>query len=162
MRAYLRRGGTDVNEATILTGRIGQIIGGVMIVFGIVIALAYNDFFTGFWTILIGLFLYDAAKTIIRQTDDLARMTVEDTMQLPVSVAPETDVLSFVDHVLPFHRQTVFPVAKDRQLYGILALEDLKKLERKDWHATKILDVMRRSQLIISLKRRRFYPKRVN
>ena len=143
LRAYLRRGGTDVNEATILTGRIGQIIGGVMIIFGVFIALAYADFFTGFWTILIGLFLYDAAKTIIRQTHDLARLTVEDTMQLPVSVAPETDILFFVDHVLPFHRQTVFPVAKDRQLYGILVLEDLKKLKREDWFKTKILDVMR-------------------
>ena len=143
LRAYLRRGGTDVNEATILTGRIGKIIGVVMIIFGIVIALAYADFFTGFWTILIGLFLYDAAKTIIFQTNDLERLTVEDTMQLPVSVAPENDVLSFVDHVLPFHRQTVFPVAKDRQLYGVLALEDLKKLAREDWHKTKILEVMR-------------------
>lgn len=143
LRSYLRRGGTDVNEATILTGRIGQIIGVVMIIFGVFIALAYADFFTGFWTILIGLFLYDAAKTIIRQTNDLERLIVEDTMQLPISVAPETDILSFVDHVLPFHRQTVFPVAKDRQLYGILALEDLKRLKREDWHKTKILDVMR-------------------
>ena len=143
LRAYLRRGGTDVNEATILTGRIGKIIGVVMIIFGIVIALAYNDFFTGFWTILIGLFLYDAAKSIIHQTKVLTRLTVEETMQLPVSVAPENDVLSFVDNVLPFHRQTVFPVAKDRQLYGILALEDLKKLAREDWHKTKISDVMR-------------------
>ncbi len=143
LRAYLRRGGTDLNEATILTGRIGQSIGGVMIIFGISIALIRTDFFNGFWTILIGLFLYDAAKTIIRQTNDLERLTVEDVMLLPVSVAPETNVLTFVDHVLPFHRQTVFPVAKDRQLYGILALEDLKNVAREDWHKTKILEMMR-------------------
>ncbi len=143
LRAYLRRGGTDLNEATILTGRIGQIIGGVMIIFGISIALVRTDFFNGFWTVLIGFFLYDAAKTIIRQTGDLERLTVEDVMQLPVSVAPETNVLTFVDHVLPFHRQTVFPVAKDRQLYGILTLEDLKKLAREDWGKTQILEMMR-------------------
>ena len=143
LRAYLRRGGSDVNEATILTGRIGKIIGIVMILFGIIVALAYTDFITGFWTILIGLFLYDAAKSIIKQTNDLERLIVEDTMQLPVSVEPETTVLSFIDHVLPFHRQTVFTVAKDRQLYGILTLEDLKKLAREDWHKTKILNVMR-------------------
>jgi len=143
LRAYLWRGGTDLNEATILTGRIGQIIAAVMIVFGIFVALLRGDFFTGFWTILVGLFLYDAAKSIILQVNDLKKIIVEDVMQLPVSVAPETNVLQFVDHILPLHRRTVFPVAKDRQLYGILALEDLKKLAREDWHKTKILDVMR-------------------
>ena len=143
LRAYLRRGGTDLNEATILTGRIGQIIGAVMIIFGISIALIRSDFFTGFWTTLVGLFLYDAAKSIIRQTNELERLTVEDVMILPVSVAPETNISTFVDHVLPFHRQTVFPVAKNRQLYGILALEDLKKVARDDWHKTRILEMMR-------------------
>ncbi len=64
-------------------------------------------------------------------------------MKLPISVAPETIVLHFVDRTLPLYRQTVFPVAKDRQLYGILALEDLKALAREDWHKTKISDVMR-------------------
>ncbi len=143
LRAYLRRGGTDLNEATILTGRIGQGIGAVMLIFGVMIALIRNDFFTGLWTILVGLFLYDAARSIISQTIDLEKMVVEDVMQLPVSVAPETAVAAFVDHVLPFHRQTVFPVAKDRQLYGILALEDLKKLAREDWRKTAISDMMR-------------------
>ncbi len=38
---------------------------------------------------------------------------------------------------------SVFPVAKNQQLYGILTLEDLKKLPREDWGETKIQDVMR-------------------
>ena len=143
MRAYLWRRGTDLNEATILTGRIGQIIAAVLTIFGIFIALARGDFFTGFWTILVGLFLFDSAKSIIRQVNDLEKLRVEDVMRLPVSVAPEIDVLYFVDHILPVHRQTVFPVAKNRQLYGILTLEDLKKLSRETWRKTKILDVMR-------------------
>lgn len=143
LRSYLWRRGTDLNEATILTGRFGQIIGAVLIVFGIWIALVRSDFFTGFWTILIGVFLYDAAKAIIRQVNDSDKIIVEEIMSLPVSVAPEEAVLHFVDHILPRHRQTVFPVAKDKQLYGILALEDLKKLAREDWHKTRILEVMR-------------------
>jgi predicted transcriptional regulator len=64
-------------------------------------------------------------------------------MMLPVSVEPDSDVMRFVDHVLPFHRRTAFPVAKNRQLYGILMLEDLKKIPREKWRETKIQDAMR-------------------
>ncbi len=143
LRSYLWRRGTNLNEATILTGRFGQIIAVVLIIFGIYIALVRSDFFTGFWTIFVGLFLYDAAKSIILQVNNNEKLIVEDVMSLPVSIPFDITILYFVDHILPLHRQTVFPVAKDNQLYGILALEDLKKSAREDWHKIKILDVMR-------------------
>lgn len=143
LRAYLWRHGTDLNEATILTGRCGQIIAAVLILFGIVIALVQGDFFTGLWTILVGLFLYDAAQGIIVQVKNSEKVRVEEMMKLPISVAPDADVSHFVDRILSLHRQTIFPVAKNRQLYGILALEDLKRLPREDWNKTKIQDVMR-------------------
>ena len=143
LRAYLWRRGTDLNEATVLTGRFGQIIAGVLIFFGTFIMLGRGDFFTGFWTILVGIFLYDAAGAIIRQTREQEKLIVEHVMQIPVPVSPEIDVLHFVDRILPLYRQTVFPVARDRQLYGILSLEDLRKLRREDWHKTQIQTVMR-------------------
>lgn len=143
LRAYLWKRGTDLNEATALTGRCGQVIAGVFIVFGTVAALVQADFFTGFWTILVGLFLYDAAKGIIKEVRDSAEKIVEEVMQLPVSVAPETNVLHFVDRILSLHRRTIFPVAKDKQLYGMLTLEDLKTLPRSDWSKTQIQTVMR-------------------
>jgi predicted transcriptional regulator len=132
-----------LNEATVLTGRCGQIIAAVFIAFGIGVALIQADFFTGFWTILVGLFLYDAAKGIILEVRNSEQKIVEEVMQLPVSVTPEMDVLHFVDRVLSLHRRTVFPVARNKQLYGILSLEDLKKLPRDDWSKTKIQTVMR-------------------
>lgn len=143
LRAYLWRRGTDLNEATVLTGRCGQIIAGALILFGTFITLVRSDFFTGFWTILVGVFLYDSASAIIRQIKEKERLIVEDVMQIPIPVSPQTDVLHFVDRVLPLYRQTTFPVAQNKQLYGILALEDLKKLPREDWHKTQIQTVMR-------------------
>ncbi|MGI8787924.1 MAG: M50 family metallopeptidase [Pyrinomonadaceae bacterium] len=143
LRAYLWRRGADLNEATILTGRCGQIIAAVLIAFGIVITLVRGDFFTGFWTILVGLFLYDAAKGIIVQVVNSENISVEEVMKMPISIAPDADVQYFVDRILSLHRQTVFPVARDSQLYGILSLEDLKKLPREDWAKTKIQTVMR-------------------
>jgi Zn-dependent protease len=143
LRAYLWRRGADLNEATVLTGRCGQIIAVALIVFGVFIAFVRGDLFTGFWTVLVGIFLFDAAKGIIKQVNDLEKLLVEDVMQLPVSVALEMSVLQFVDQILSLYRYTVFPVAKDCQLYGVLVLEDLKKLPRDDWRKTKILAVMR-------------------
>jgi Zn-dependent protease len=143
LRAYLWRRGKDLNESTILTGRFGQVIAVVLISFGLFFALARGDFFTGFWTILVGLFLYDSAKSIIREVSNFEALTVEEAMMPPVSIEPENTVLRFVDNVLTFHRRTVFLVANNRQLYGILSLEDLKSLPREDWHKTKIQTVMR-------------------
>ncbi len=143
LRAYLWNRGTDLNEATVLSGRCGLVIAGVFIAFGIIIILVQHAFFTGFWTILVGLFLYDAAKSVVSEIKKVERRIVEDVMQLPISVAPETDVQHFVDRILTLHRRTIFPVARDRQLYGILTLEDLKPLPRDDWAKTKIQTVMR-------------------
>jgi Zn-dependent protease/CBS domain-containing protein len=143
LRAYLWRSGRDLNEATILTGRCGQIIAAALIVFGLVIAIGRTDLFTGFWTILVGLFLYDAAKGIIHDVKAAEHIHAGDVMQLPGAVEPEMTVMNFVDHVLPLNRRAVFPVAKERQLYGMLLLADMKSLPREEWQKTKIHEVMR-------------------
>jgi len=143
LRAYLWRSGKNLNEATVLTGRSGQIIAVALIVFGLFIAIMRADFFTGFWTILVGFFLYDAAKDIIRGVNNFENLIVREVMQLAVAVSPDVDVQHFVDRVLPLHRRQVFPVAKDKQLYGILMLEDLKKIPPEAWRITKIQTVMR-------------------
>jgi Zn-dependent protease/CBS domain-containing protein len=144
LRAFLWRRGTDLNEATALTGKFGKIIAIALMVFGLVILVSSTDgFFTGFWTILVGIFLFDAAHGIIKQVNDFESLSVEEAMQLPVTVEPESSVLKFVDTVLPLHRRTLFLVAENRQFYGVLMLEDLKKLPREDWQNTKIRQVMR-------------------
>lgn len=143
LRSFLWKRGTDLNEATVLTGRFGQVIGGVMLAFGIFTALIQGQFFLGFWTVLIGIFLFDSATGIIRQVGELDKLIVEDVMGLPVPVQPDMTVLHFVDHILTAYRQTVFPVARDRQLYGLLALADLKKLPRDQWSKTTVRKVMR-------------------
>lgn len=142
-RAFLWKRGKDLNEATILTGQLGRIIAVALIVFGIFVAVFAGNFPTGLWTILVGFFLYDAAKSIINETNELENLIVEEVMQLPVSIEPDSTVMQFVDQILPLHRRTIFPVAKKRQLYGFLLLEDIKTLPRVDWAKTRILDVMR-------------------
>ncbi len=143
LRAYLWKNGKDLTEATLLTGRCGQIIAVGLIVLGVLFVVIYGEFFTGFWAVLVGLFLYDSAKSIIREIDLARAVHVGDVMQLPISIDPEATILHFVDHILPLYRETVFPVAKDKQLFGMLVLEDLKQFERELWNRTLVRDAMR-------------------
>lgn len=143
LRAILWKRGNDINEATLLTGRAGQIIGVGLIVVGLIIAFFRGDFFTGLWTAIVGFFLFDSATKIIKETNKLEVAKVKDVMSPPLSILPTDNVLHFVDNILPHRRQTSFIVAQDRQFYGILALEDIKSLEKSKWHKTKIQKVMR-------------------
>lgn len=143
LRAYLWKRGKDLNEATVLTGHFGQMIGAFLMAFGFFFGLIRGDFFTGLWTALVGFFLFDAARGIIREIREFETIAVEQVMQLPISVAPDADVQYFVDRILPFHRRTIFLVAKEKQLYGILSLQDLKKTPNEKWRETKIMEVMR-------------------
>ena len=143
LRAYLWRSGRNLNEATILTGRIGQGIAVVMFIFGLAIAVIRNDLLTGFWAILVGVFLFESAGLIIRNIRSLERIVVEDVMMLPIAVAPGSTIQEFVDKLLPITRLSVFPVAENRQLYGMLLLSEIKLVERSKWHQTVVRDVMR-------------------
>ncbi len=143
LRAYLWKQGKDLTEATILTGRCGQVIAGGLIGLGILFILNYGEYFSGFWAILAGLFLYDSAKSIIREIEAARAHNVEEVMMLPTPVDPETSIQHFVDHVLISNPQTVFPVSKDKHLYGMVLLADLKMIDRDKWNKTLVRDAMR-------------------
>jgi CBS domain-containing protein len=115
----------------------------MLIAIGLVLAILRADFFTGFWMILIGLFLYDAAASVIKDIRRSANVRLMDVMLLPISVSPDANLLHFVDNILPLNRQAVFPVARDHQLYGMLLLEDMKLVPRERWHVTPVKNVMR-------------------
>jgi Zn-dependent protease len=143
LRAYLWRSGKDLSEATILTGRCGQVIAALMMIFGLIVAVFRGDFFTGFWAMLVGLFLWDSAKGIIHDVKRQERTTVENAMMLPVTLRSEMTVQDLIDRVLPMHRQSAFAVSHERKLLGVVMLADLKALPRQHWRATNVGGVMR-------------------
>ena len=143
LRAVLWHRGYELNEATRLTGRCGQLIAITLIIFGSYVAFVRGDLFTGIWTILVGVFLLDAAAGIVGYTLKTEKLTVGEVMSSPFTIKPETFVSQFVDHTLPLYRQTAFLVGQDKRLHGVLSLEDLQKLPREKWHKTQIRQVMR-------------------
>ena len=148
LRAILWRRSGNIIDATRKAGICGVLIGGVLILFGVYILIAPNwraaqPYFMGAWSILVGLFLLDTAARIVKSAHEVELATVADAMSPPVALEPGLTVTKLVDHFLPLHRQTTFPVAVKGRLHGILSLEDLKSLPRERWATTRVQAVMR-------------------
>jgi Zn-dependent protease/CBS domain-containing protein len=145
LRAILWRRTGDIAEATRLAGICGMLIAGILIIFGVYMAIAPNfrSYFMGLWSVLVGVFLFDAAYSVVRQAAGKGKHIVSQAMSAPFSIEPDMLISHLIDTVLPMHRQVAFPVAFERRLYGILSLEDLKSLPRERWRLTHAREVMR-------------------
>jgi Zn-dependent protease len=143
LRAYLWRSGRDLNEATVITGRCGQAIAVGLVALGLFAAVARGQFFTGFWAMLTGFFLFDSAAGIIKAARAAGHRTVDDVMMLPMPVEPDITLQHFIDHVLPAQRRSVFPVASGQRLLGMLLLKDLKDSPPASLRAATVADAMR-------------------
>jgi len=145
LRALIWRRRGNITEATRIAGLCGVFIAVTLILIGIYMAVSpkWQGTLSGLWSILVGLFLYDAAAGVVRHARNMRLATVADAMSAPVAIEPDVTISHFVDSILPLHRRTSFPVALGRQLHGILTLEDLKALPRERWRVTRARDVMR-------------------
>ena len=145
MRAILWHRTGNIRDATRMAGICGMLIAAILIIFGVymVVAPNFRSYFMGLWSVLVGLFLFDAAYSIVKHVRPRVSNTVGDAMSGPFSIEPDLLISNLIDSVLPLHRQVAFPVARAGNLHGILSLEDLKTLPRERWHLTKAGDVMR-------------------
>ncbi|HET6977430.1 MAG TPA: site-2 protease family protein [Pyrinomonadaceae bacterium] len=145
LRAILWRRTGDIKEATRLAGICGMLIAAILIIFGVYMAIAptFRSYFMGFWSVLVGVFLFDAAYSVVKHVRGRVRNIVSEAMSAPYSIEPDLLISNLIDSVLPMHRQVAFPVAQNQRLHGMLSLEDLKGLPRDRWHLTKARDVMR-------------------
>jgi Zn-dependent protease/CBS domain-containing protein len=145
LRAILWRRTGDIKEATRLAGMCGMLIAAILIIFGVYMAVAptFRAYFMGFWSVLVGVFLFDAAYSVVKQVRGRLRNIVSEAMSAPFAIEPDTLISHLIDSILPMHRQVAFPVAQNHQLHGMLSLEDLKTLPRERWHLTRAREVMR-------------------
>lgn len=151
LRSILWRRSGNMQDATRQAGICGVLIGAVLILFGIYIMIAPNwrptqPYFMGGWSIVVGLFLLDAAAKVVRGARGARLLSVSDVMSPPIALDPAMTVNKLVDEILPLHPQTTFPVAVNRRLHGILTLEDLKALPKQHWAQTPVRNVMRAIQ----------------
>jgi Zn-dependent protease len=144
LRALLWHRGGNIKEATRIASLGGQLIAWTLVVYGVYVVFAWKDsLLMGLWSVVVGLFLRGAAASVVKHDRGTGEGTVGDAMTPPVAIEPDVLVSHFIDSILPLYRQTSFPVAHERRLHGILALEDLKSLPRERWRQTRARDVMR-------------------
>src|SRR5690349_13444000 len=111
LRAILWRRTGDIKEATRLAGICGMLIAAILIIFGLYMAIAptFRAYFMGFWSVLVGLFLFDAAYSVVKQVRRRVRNVVSEAMSAPYSIEPDLLISKLIDSVLPMHRQVAFP-----------------------------------------------------
>jgi len=143
LRAMLWKRSGQLDDATRVASLGGQLIGGALVVFGGYFYLVWGDAFMGLWLALVGFFLFDAARAVMRGRKGKNLRTAGEAMTAPVSIEPDTLVSHFIDNFLPAHRQEAVAVARGRSLHGILTLKDLKELPRERWPRTRVQEVMR-------------------
>ncbi|MBI1762502.1 MAG: site-2 protease family protein [Acidobacteria bacterium] len=169
LRAWLWHRRKDVLSATRTAKRCGVALAYLLMLYGVFLlgsglmrGTFWREALAAAWLLVVGVFLKNAAEQDYRfrveqraYEDETQRLQAQTTaqwnvagtvgavMRTPViSVAPELKVSEFIDQVLAEHRLTIFPVAREGRLHGMLALERLRAVPKSEWECRLIRDVM--------------------
>ncbi len=122
------------------------IVGGIAMIFGLQIPFFGTGFLSGIWLAFIGWFLLNAA------TQSYQQVVIQDILEgIPVSrllrtdihtLSPELLVSDLVDHYIMGTDERSFPVLEGDQLVGLVSLEDVRKVPRKEWEFTRVNQIM--------------------
>lgn len=137
--------------ATRIASRVGEVLGLLLIGFGLVSLLTSNPV-GGMWDILIGWFLWVAARqgyqqVLVRQA--LAGEPVQRLMTAePVTVPPTASLEQLVnDYVYRFHHK-MFPVVDDGRLAGCITTREVREVPRAEWASRTVGEVARACEAV--------------
>jgi Zn-dependent protease/predicted transcriptional regulator len=125
----------------------GQLVGIALMVFG------FFRFFDvaaldGLWLVLIGWFLFDAARSSYAQAElaeaPLGDVSVRDAMSHDCfAVDGRLNLQTFVDEVLMRTARRCFVVEEKGVIIGLITPHETKEIDRMRWHYLTVNDVMR-------------------
>ncbi len=148
-RSILWRVTDNYRRSTRIAARVGQGVGYLFILGGILIILLHPfglDWFSGLWFCFIGWFLENAASASYRQVQSreaLYGFTVSQAMTADCPVVPPSTTVSQLVQEYAFttgHR--CFLVAEEGRLMGVLTLHNIKTVSQPNWGATQAKDIM--------------------
>ena len=152
LRAALWGATGDLRRATRWASQAGQffawllIVAGLSMLLGLSVPVFGSGVVSGLWLALIGWFLNNAAVGSYRQLvvrDALEGVPVSKLMLTHVqSVSPDLPVASLVDDYVMSSDQRAYPVVDGERLVGMVCLQDVRKIPRADWPATRVRDIM--------------------
>lgn len=134
----------NLRQATRIASRVGQGFAFFFIFLGIFQVLQGS--LAGFWMVFIGWFLHSASVRGYSQvvTESVLKgKTAKDLMTRDFETVPGSlSVRELVDEHILKKRERVFMVEDESGISGIVCLEDVKALPRKEWENARVRDVM--------------------
>jgi len=136
----------EKERSTLTAARVGQAVGGIFIVIGILQAFGGAGF-GSLWIAFIGWFLLQAAgESYLQSTfkNAMQDVTVADIISRDcTNVDGNTNLQTFVDDWLLKSANRCFLVTDNDGFVGLITPAEVKKIERSRWPYTTLFDVMR-------------------
>lgn len=135
----------DINSATRVASNIGKGFAIFLIVMGF-LQIAVGNFTGGLWSVLIGVFVQQAAESGYQQVvvkKALEGLRVKDVMSKGVVTVNEGATLSdVVDNYFFKYHFASFPVTKNSHVEGLLTLSNVRNVDKDRWPVTHVEEVM--------------------
>lgn len=137
----------NLRRSTHIASNVGQAIGYLFILGGVLEALVLRDVSGGIWLAFIGWFLHNSASASYQQAvmdRVLTGVDVRTVMdRLTNTTPPDVPIDAIVyQHLLGQSRTSVAVVDADGTLLGLITIADLNKISRQEWYAVPVGRVM--------------------
>jgi len=154
LRAILWAITGSIDTATRWAAGSGQVIGWVLVALGI-LSFSQGDVANGIWFGLVGWFIAWLAGASYRQQQVQTRLgglTVERVMTPhPEYVDGALSVETFVNEHLLGRQHGRYPVIYEGVIVGVVALADVKRVDRADWPHVRVADITDRDLSTVSV-----------
>ncbi len=135
----------DVNRATRVASNIGKGFAIFLIVFGF-FQIITGNFVGGLWSVLIGVFVQQAAESGYQQLlmkKALEGVKIGDVMSRNVVTVPDgMTITEAVEKYFFKYHFVSFPVMSDGRVVGLLALHNVRDVNKEKWDETRVREVM--------------------
>ncbi len=136
LRAAIWKATGDLKKATRIASIGGQAVA-VLVVGGGVYFMIAESPLSGIWLLVIGLFIFQLSRSAYRQTLlklATADVSVGDIMLTGVpAVDASTSLTDLVNHYFSAYDLPVLPVTSAGAPVGVVAREDLARIDRSEW-----------------------------
>lgn len=136
----------DRTRAQTITSVIGMVLGAAIAIWGVLRLIDGGGGQSGFWALLVGLFIVTNARTRLRSAPAVGALRstpLGDVMLADPPVVPEWATLSdVVARAEAWQPHTAFPVqAVDGRITGLLTAELVMAVAPHDWSAVRAVEV---------------------
>lgn len=135
----------NLNTATIISARVGEVLAGLFLLAGLFIA-TQGSVLNGIWVMLIGWFIGQAAITSYEHTRNMIAVSGTKVQSIMTSnlihVPADITIEQAVTDYFVRHRFGRFPVEMDGHVIGILTVADVDAVPREQWNLITVESVV--------------------